>query len=103
MASEGKDDRISAYSGHSGFALSHAGVVWFWAVGFRDAANICAIQITRNDKTEWMNFCLRRSSRLDLSVQQSIWFCVESRCWCVVLASWFRDAANICAIHGNTK
>ena len=34
---------ISAYSGHSGFAWSHAVGVWFWPVGFLDAAKICAI------------------------------------------------------------
>ena len=44
---------------------------------------------TRNDKPKWIHFMLRRWSRLDLSVQGSFWFCVESRWWCVVLASWF--------------
>ena len=34
---------ISAYSGHSGFAWRYAVGVWFWPVGFCDAANICAI------------------------------------------------------------
>ena len=33
----------SAYSGPSGFAWSHAVGVWFWPVGSRDTANICAI------------------------------------------------------------
>ena len=44
---------------------------------------------TRNDKTKWMDLLLEKVSRLDLSVQRSFWFRGESRCWCVVSASWF--------------
>ena len=63
---------------------------------------------TRNGKTKWMNLLLEKVessgsqrtavilvlrlrgwSSLDLSVQRSFWFRLESRCWCVVLASWF--------------
>ena len=63
---------------------------------------------TSNDKTKWMNLLLEKVkspgsqrtavilvsrlrgwSRMDRSVQRSFWFRVESRCWCVILASWF--------------
>ena len=40
-------------------------------------------------KPNGLTSCLRRWSRLDLSVQRSFCFFVESRCWYVVSASWF--------------
>ena len=40
---------------------------------------------TRDDRTKWINLLLEKVE--SPGVQRSFWVCVESRCWCVVLAS----------------
>ena len=52
---------------------------WFYVM----PQTFVPLTATRNDKTKWMNLLLRRWGRLDLSVQRTFWFRVESRYWCV--------------------